>query len=180
MNFGPNAAREVGESCPLVLKLSGLVLHTSWAGSESLSEKYSLWVEKFWFFDFHSKLPFPWRSKHKIAAKSKNQDFSTQSEYFLLKLSEPAQLVCSTSPESLSTNRQPRPTSRASFRTKNHFSDPCADLWNVGNEGGHEVFAERFGTFIFDLRTWDLFFRVLRVPKNFSTCFHKFPTNKYT
>ena len=53
-----NAAREVGQGCPLVLKLSGLVLHTSWAGSESLSEKVSLWVEKFRFFAFAGILYF--------------------------------------------------------------------------------------------------------------------------
>ena len=101
-----NAVREVGQSCPLVLKLSGLVLHTSWAGSESMSEKYLLWVEKFRFFDFTGILCFDRHWKGGFEWKSKNQNFFTQSEYFWLKLSEPAQLVCRTSPESLGTNWQ--------------------------------------------------------------------------
>ena len=43
----------------------------------------------------------------------------------------------------------------------------------------HELFAERFETFISIFRTWDRFFRVFQVSKNFPTCFHKVSLTKY-
>ena len=94
-------------------------------------------------------------TKHRLLAKSKIQDFSTESEPFSLILGQVAVLVCTSSPESLSSNGQLQCSFRAWVGLDfaiSKTSDPCEYRWNWGSMSS-EKWPMRYSYSIKSLRT---------------------------
>jgi len=96
--------------------------------------------------------------KHRLWGKSKNQDFSTENEYFSLILSQVAVLLCTSSSESLSSNGQLWGGFRAAFGLDFAIFKTCARPWISSELRLHTLHKVVHEGSILKIILWDLFF----------------------